>query len=49
MGFDQDFDNLTFKGMDAFTKQIRSPVDYALNHCFWTYAMISKFGNDCKD
>ena len=29
--------------MDALRKQIQSLVDYVLNHCFWTYAMLSKF------
>ena len=43
MGFEQVFDNQTVKHMDALSKQIQSPVDYVLNHCFWTYAMLSKF------
>ena len=43
MGFEQVFDNLTFKHMDALGKQIQSVVDYVLNHWFWTYAMLSKF------
>ena len=43
MGFEQVFDNLTFKHMDALVKQIQSLVDYVLNHCFWSYAMLSKF------
>ena len=43
MGFEQVFDNLTLKHLDALRKQIQSLVDYALNHCFWTYAMLSKF------
>ena len=46
MRFEQVFDNLTFKHMDAPRKQIQSLVDYALNHCFWTYAISSKFDND---
>ena len=43
MGFEQVFDNLTFKHMDALRKDIQSLVDYVLNNCFWTYAMLSKF------
>ena len=43
MGFEQVFDDLTFK------KQIQSLVDYVLNHCFWTYAVLSKFDNNRKD
>ena len=43
MGFEQFFDNLTVKHMDALRKQIQSLVDYVLNHCFGTYAMLSKF------
>ena len=33
MGFEQVFDSLTFKHMDALRKQIRCLVDYVLNHC----------------
>ena len=43
MGFEQVFDDLTFKHMDALRKQSQSLVDYVLNHCVWTYAMLSKF------
>ena len=45
MGLRQVFNELTFnfKHMDALRKQIQSLVDYVLNHCFWTYAMLSKF------
>ena len=43
MGSGQVFDNLTFKHIDALRKQIQSLVDYALSHCFWTHAMLSKF------
>ena len=43
MGFEQVFDNLTFKDMDALTKQIQSLVNYVLNHCVWTYVMLSRF------
>ena len=43
MGFEQVFDHLTFKHMDALREQIRSFVDHVLNCCFWTYAMLSKF------
>ena len=43
MGFEQVFDNLTFKNMDALRKQIQSLVDYVLNHFFWTHAMLIKF------
>ena len=43
MEFDQVFDDLTFKHMNALKKQIQSLVDYVLNHCFWTYVMLSKF------
>ena len=49
MGFEQVFDDITFKDMDAFRKQIQSLVDYILNHCFWTYAMLSKSDKDHKD
>ena len=34
MGFEQVFNNLTFKGMDTLTKRIQSHVDYVLNHSF---------------
>ena len=43
MGFEQVFDKLTFKHMDALRQQIQSLVDYVLNHCFWTYAVLRKF------
>ena len=43
MGFQQVFDQLTSKNMDALRKQIQSLVDYVSNHRFWTYAMLSKF------
>ena len=43
MGFNQVFDNLIVKHMDALRKQIQSLADYALDHCFWTYAMLRKF------
>ena len=43
MGFEQVFDNLTLKHMDAVRKQIQFIADNVLNHCFWTYAMLSKF------
>ena len=43
MGFEQVFDNLTLELMDASKKQIQSLVDYVLNRCFSTYAMLSKF------
>ena len=43
MEFEQVFDNLTFKHLDALRKQIQSLVDYVLNYCFWTFAMLSKF------
>ena len=43
MGFEQVFDNLTFKHMDALSKQIQSHVDCVLNHCFLTYVILSKF------
>ena len=36
MGFEQVFDNLTFKFMDPLRKHIQSLVDYVLNRCFWT-------------
>ena len=42
MGLEQVFDNLIFKEMDALRKQIQSLIDYVLNCCFWTYAMLSK-------
>ena len=48
MGFKQVFDNLTVKHMDALRKQIQSLTDYVLNQCFWTYAMLENFQNDCK-
>ena len=34
MGFEQVFDNLIFKHMDALRDQTQSLFDYALNHCF---------------
>ena len=43
MRFEQVFDNLIVKLIDALRKQIQSLVDYVLNHCFWTSAMFSKF------
>ena len=43
MGFEQGFDNLTVKHMDALRKKIQSFVDYVVNHCFWTHAKLSKF------
>ena len=46
MGFEQVFDNLTFKHMDTLRKQIQSLVDYVLNHCLWTCAVLSNFDND---
>ena len=48
MVFKQVFDNLTVKYMDALRKQIQYLADFALNHCFWTYAMLSNFENDHK-
>ena len=48
MGFKQVFDNLSVKHMDALRKQIQSLADYALNHCFWTYAVLGNFQDDCK-
>ena len=49
MGFEQVFDNLIFKHMDALRNQIQSLVDYVLNHYFWTFAMLSKFYHNHKD
>ena len=43
IGFEQFFDNLTFKHMDALRKQIQSLVDFVLSNCFWTGPMLSKF------
>ena len=43
MGFEQVFDNLTFKHMDALRKPIQFLIDYVLSHCFWIYATLSKF------
>ena len=43
IGFEQVFDHLTFKHMDALRKQIQSRVDYVWNLRFWTYAILSKF------
>ena len=40
---EQMFDKLTLKDMDALKKQIQPLVDYVLSHCFWTYAMLSKY------
>ena len=48
MGFKQVLDNLTVKHMDALRKQSQSLTDFVLNHCFWTYAMLSNFENDRK-
>ena len=40
MGFEQVFDNLTFKHMDALLrKQIHYLVDYVLSHRFWAYTV----------
>ena len=43
MGFEQVFDNIIVKHMDDLRKQIQPLVDYVLNHCFWSYAMLSNF------
>ena len=43
MGFEQVFDDLTFKYVRALRKQTQSLVDYVLNLCFWTYVVLSKF------
>ena len=43
MRFEKVFDNLTFKHMDAWRKQFQCLVNYFLNHCFSTYAVLSKF------
>ena len=43
MVFEQVFDSLAFKYVDALRNQIQSFVDYVLNHCFWTYAILTKF------
>ena len=32
--------------MDALRKQIQSLTNYVMNHCFWTYEMLSEFDND---
>ena len=42
MGFEQVFDNPTFKHMDGLQKQFQSLVDYVLNH-FRIFAMFSTF------
>ena len=44
MGFEQVFDNLTFKHIDALTKQIHCLVNDVLSHCFWAHEILSKFG-----
>ena len=49
MGFEQVFENLTVKHMNALRKQIRCLGNYVLNHCFWTYAMLRNFVNDRKN
>ena len=43
MGFEQVFDDLAFKHMDALRKQSQSLIDYVLNHWFWIHAIVSKF------
>ena len=43
MGSEQVFDSLTFKYMDALGKEIQSLIDFVWNHCFWAYAILSKF------
>ena len=48
MGCKQVFDNLTVKHMDALRKQIQTLVDFVLDHCFWTYAMLGNFQDDRK-
>ena len=41
MGFEQVFNNLTFKHKDAVRKQIQSLVDYVLSQCFiWNVKQI---------
>ena len=49
MGFKQVFDNITVKHMDALRKQIRSLVDYILNHGFCAFQCQGNFENDCKN
>ena len=48
VGFKQLFDNLTVKHMDALRTQIQSLADFVLNYCFWAYAMLRNFENECK-
>ena len=43
MGFERVLDNLSVKHMDTSRRKIQSLVDYVANHCFWTYAKLSKF------
>ena len=43
MRFEQVFDNLTFKRIDALRKQIQSLVDYVLHYCFHIYEMLNKY------
>ena len=43
IGFEQVFDNLIFKHIDALRKQIQFLVDDVLSHCSWNYAMLIKF------
>ena len=49
MGFEQDFDKLTFKSVDAFKRKIQPLDDYVLSYCFRIDAMSSKFDSDYKD
>ena len=49
MGFEQVFDNVTFKHMDALRKQIQSLLDCVLNHCFGLMQCYLNFDNDRKD
>ena len=46
-GIQHVFDNLTVKHMDALRRQIQSLLDYVLNDCFWTYAMLRMIHKNC--
>ena len=48
MEFKKVFDNLTVKHMDALRKQIHALSNFVLNHCFWTYVILSNFDDDSK-
>ena len=49
IGFEEVFDNLTFKHMHALRKQIQFLVDHVFSHCFGHMQCQANFDNDHKD